>query len=107
MVKNVPANAGDAGSIFGSGRSPGEGHGNPLHSSSLGNPTLRNVAGYCPRGCKRVGNDLVTKQQEAAVNGIWGVVFLIRIIRPVAMAPDEKQWGFVCLQRSECCYSKG
>ena len=32
-VKNLPANAGDirdAGSIPGSGRSPGEGHGNPL-----------------------------------------------------------------------------
>ena len=28
MVKNPPANAGDAGSIPGSGRSPGEGNGN-------------------------------------------------------------------------------
>ena len=30
MVKNLPANAGDPGSIPGSGRSPGGGHGNPL-----------------------------------------------------------------------------
>ena len=30
VVKNPPANAGDTGSIFGSGRSPGEGNGNPL-----------------------------------------------------------------------------
>ena len=33
VVKNPPANAGDirdVGSIPGSGRSPGEGHGNPL-----------------------------------------------------------------------------
>ena len=30
MVKNPPANAGDAGSIPGSGGSPGEGNGNPL-----------------------------------------------------------------------------
>ena len=30
MVKNPPANAGDTGSIPGSGRSPGEGNGNPL-----------------------------------------------------------------------------
>ena len=29
-VKNLPANAGDAGSSLGSGRSPGEGNGNPL-----------------------------------------------------------------------------
>ena len=33
MVKNPPANAGDTGSIFGSGRSPGEGNGNPLQYS--------------------------------------------------------------------------
>ena len=29
-VKNLPANAGDVGLIAGSGRSPGEGNGNPL-----------------------------------------------------------------------------
>ena len=42
MVKNPPANAGctrDSGSIPGSGRSPGEGNGNPLRYSGLENPT--------------------------------------------------------------------
>ena len=41
MVKNPPANAGDgkdAGSIPGSGRSPGGGHGSPLQDSCLQNP---------------------------------------------------------------------
>ena len=41
MVKNLPANAGDAGdvgSIPGSRRSPGAGSGNPLQYSCLGNP---------------------------------------------------------------------
>ena len=37
VVKNPPANAGDAGSIPGSGRSPGEGNGNPLQYSCLQN----------------------------------------------------------------------
>ena len=37
MVKNPPANAGDTGSIPGSGRSPGEGNGNPLRYSGLQN----------------------------------------------------------------------
>ena len=37
MVKNPPANAGDTGSIPGSGRSPGEGNGNPLRYSCLEN----------------------------------------------------------------------
>ena len=44
MVKNPSANAGDAGdmgSITGSGRSPGEGNGNPLQYSCLGNPMDR------------------------------------------------------------------
>ena len=34
-------NAGDLGLIPGSGRSPGEGNGNPLQDSCLGNPTDR------------------------------------------------------------------
>ena len=38
MVKNPPVNAGDAGLIFALGRSPGEGNGNPLQYSCLGNP---------------------------------------------------------------------
>ena len=41
VVKNLPANAGDlrdSGSIPGSKRSPGEGHGNPLQYSCLKNP---------------------------------------------------------------------
>ena len=37
MVKNPPANAGDVGSIPGSERPPGEGNGNPLQYSCLGN----------------------------------------------------------------------
>ena len=44
VVKNPPANAGDArdaGLITGSGRSPGEGHGNPLQYSCLENPVDR------------------------------------------------------------------
>ena len=44
VVKNPPANAGyvrDEGSIPGSRRSPGEGHGNPLHYSCLDNPMDR------------------------------------------------------------------
>ena len=38
MVENPPANTGDAGSVSGLGRSPGEGNGNPLQYSCLENP---------------------------------------------------------------------
>ena len=44
MIKNLPANAEDAGhvgSIPGSGGAPGGGNGNPLQYSCLGNPTDR------------------------------------------------------------------
>ena len=38
MVKNLPDNAGEVGLIPGSGRSLGEGNGNPLQHSCLENP---------------------------------------------------------------------
>ena len=44
MVKNLPASEGDVrdmGSVPELGRSPGEGHGNPLQYSCLENPTNR------------------------------------------------------------------
>ena len=41
VVKNLPANAGDSSSMPGSGGSPGEGNGNPLQYSCLGNPMDR------------------------------------------------------------------
>ena len=41
VVKNMPANAGDSGLIFGLRRSPRKGNGNPLQYSCLGNPTDR------------------------------------------------------------------
>ena len=52
MVKNLPAKAGDtrdADSIPGSGRSPGEGNGNPLQYSFLENSTGKRIlVGYSP-----------------------------------------------------------
>ena len=49
MVKNPPANAGDIGSIPGSGRSHGGGNGNPFQDSCLENPQgHRSLAGYSP-----------------------------------------------------------
>ena len=41
VVNNLPANAGDLRSIPGLLRSPGEGNGNPLQYSCLGNPMDR------------------------------------------------------------------
>ena len=55
VLKNPPANAGDAreaGSIPGSGRSPGIGNGNLLRYSCLENSMDRGA--YRPRGCKEL-----------------------------------------------------
>ena len=41
VVENLPANTGDPCLIPGLGRSPGEGNGNPLQYSCLGNPMNR------------------------------------------------------------------
>ena len=41
VVKNLPANARDMGSVLRLGRSPGEGNGNPIQDSCLGNPVDR------------------------------------------------------------------
>ena len=44
VVRNLPATAGDVGSIPGLGRSPGEGNGNPRLYSCLGNPMDRGAS---------------------------------------------------------------
>ena len=63
--KESACNAGDAVSIPGSGRSPGEGNGNPLPVVLPGKShDQRSLAGYRPLGCKRVRQDLGTKQQQ-------------------------------------------
>ena len=41
VPKNLPANAGDTGSVPGSGRSPGEGNSKLLQYSCVGNPMDR------------------------------------------------------------------
>ena len=44
----------DADLIPGSGRSPGEGHGNPLQYSCLESPMTEEPGGYCSLGCKEL-----------------------------------------------------
>ena len=50
VLKNPPVNAGDTSSILGLGRSPGEGSGNPLQYSCLGNPMDRGAWGATVHG---------------------------------------------------------
>ena len=70
VVKNPPANAEYVSSIPGSVRSPGEGNGNLLQYSCLGNLMDRAQRATVPQGCKRVRHDLAAKQQQTTIS-IW------------------------------------
>ena len=56
-VKASASNAGDLGLIPGSGRSPGEGNGNPLQYSCLENPMDGGAWWATVHGVARVGHD--------------------------------------------------
>ena len=57
-------NAGDLGSIPGSGRSAGEGNGNPLQYFRPENPMVRGAWQVAVHGIARVGHDLANKPQH-------------------------------------------
>ena len=81
-VKNPPGNAGDMGSIPGSGRSPREENGNPLQYSSLEKPMDRGAWWATVHGITTVGQNLATKQQQQqwSSNHSHLVVLLTRYI---------------------------
>ena len=64
MVKNLPANAEDLGSIPQSGRSPGERNGNALQYSCLEIPLTEEPGGLQSMELQRAGHEIVTKQQK-------------------------------------------
>ena len=62
VVKKLPANAGDTGSISDPGRSPGEGNGNPLQCSCLKEEAWTEEPDVLQfMGSKRVGHNLETE----------------------------------------------
>ena len=72
VVKNLPANAGDAGnagSIPGSGRFPWRRKWQPTTVFLAGiSHGQRSLAAYSPWGHERVGHDLVIKQQQPQID---------------------------------------
>ena len=70
--KESACNAGDPGRIPGSGRSPGEGNGNPLQYSCLENFTDRGAWRATVHGVARVGHNFVTKPSpKSTANIMW------------------------------------
>ena len=68
MVKNPSAKAGNAGLIPESGRSSGEGNGNPLQYSCLGNPWTEEPGGLPSPRSQRVGQDLAIEDNIVLVS---------------------------------------
>ena len=73
VVKNLPANMRDACSIPGSGRSPGEGNGNPLQYSCLGNPMDRGAWKATVHWVTKIVRQDLAKQQPptALINFLY------------------------------------
>ena len=67
--KESACQAGDIGSIPGSGRSPGEENGNPLQYSCLGHPMDREGCQATVQGFTRIRDNTVTKQQQQNLKG--------------------------------------
>ena len=70
-------NAGDSGSIPRSGRSPGEGNGNPFQYSCVQNPMDRGAWQAIVHGVSRVGHDLVTKPPPHAKDTSFGFLLWV------------------------------
>ena len=55
------------GLIPGLGRSPGEGHGNPLQYSCLGNPMDREPGGLQSMGSQKIRHNLATEHSRTDI----------------------------------------
>ena len=84
MVKDLPANAGDAGSIPGWRRFPGGGNGNPLQYSCLGNPT--------DRGAWRATVHGVTKSQTQLRHRFLAHAQILEGFKTRSVFPAPGQW---------------
>ena len=74
--KESACNVGDLGSVPGLGRSPGEGHGNPVQYSCLENPHgQRNLVGYSPWGHKE--SDTTEQLSTAQHSNLGSTVFTL------------------------------
>ena len=74
MVKNLPANAREAGSVLESGRSFGVGNGNPLHYSNLKKFHGQKIlTGYSPWGHEE--SDMIEHARMYRPMKLSGAVF--------------------------------
>ena len=108
-------NAGDLGSIPGSGRSPGEGNGNPLQHSCLENPMDRGVWQATVHGVTRVRHDLVTKPPPPYIRPKFLMFYKWRLCRWLERYAIYYKWStssahhrcilYLTLEKFKCVYT--
>ena len=82
VVKNLPANAGDAGSIPSLGRSPGGGSGNPLQYSCLGNAMDKGAWRAINHGVAKSQTRLSDWTTATTTIAKWTVFIWLEMIKP-------------------------
>ena len=80
VVKNLPSSEGNAGSISGSGRSPGEGNGNNSNILAWEIPWTEELGGLPSKGLQRVRDDFATEQQQQTADLQCCVKAIFKII---------------------------
>ena len=92
--KESAGNAGDGGSFPGSGRSPGEGNGNPLQYSSLGNPINRGCFLFVKLTNKMVPRIPALAWFQPSVSQILAIILFITMIKCENRATEPSR-GYV------------
>ena len=96
VVKNLPANAGDTGSIPELGRSPGGGNGTPLQYSCLGNPMGRGTWQMTVHGVTKsqtwLSNSTATTVHFQSMTG-WGLLLQVLVPRHPHPHPLGVKWS--------------
>ena len=95
VVKNLPANDGDWGSIPGWGRSLGEGNGNPLQYSCLENPMEEEPGGLQSMGSQRAGYKQATEHERMHCRCI-NVLFWTKLRSYIQFLPKSIE-SFCCI----------
>ena len=90
-VKASACSVGNPGSIPGSGRSPGEGNGNPLQYSCLENPMDGGAQQVLPWGCKESD----TTEQLHFLSALLSSLFLFSINYVFKLAPSMSLAAFL------------
>ena len=103
MVKNLPASAEEAGLTPGSGRSPGEGNGNPLHYSRLGNPTDRRNWWATVHGVTKELNTIQQLNNKNHLNFQW-LIFRNFFLDIPNLKPEFKKQHFMSEHHRRWCF---